>query len=176
MRQRTETQATAIRNQLLMNNYRTLQEKTREQSAMRHEIRHHLTALESLCKSQDYEQMSELLERLKGENEKSSHHTFTENETLNIILQDIAQRAEKEQISFTPRIQVPTKLNIPTDDLCSFVIGIKVGKAIRSGLMIGVGFVGLSLIVDMMNAELGPAAQAMSERFGLSFLSKSRLL
>ena len=47
-------------------------------------------------------------------------------------------------------------------------IGIKVGKAIRSGLMIGVGFVGLSLIVDMMNAELGPAAQAMSEKFGLT--------
>ena len=50
----------------------------------------------------------------------------------------------------------------------SICIGIKVGKAIRSGLMIGVGFVGLSLIVDMMNAELGPAAQAMSERFVLS--------
>ena len=50
----------------------------------------------------------------------------------------------------------------------SICIGVKVGKAIRSGLMIGVGFVGLSLIVDMMNAELGPAAQGMSERFGLS--------
>ena len=52
--------------------------------------------------------------------------------------------------------------------IISICIGIKVGKAIRSGLMIGVGFVGLSLIVDMMNAELGPAAQKMSERFGLS--------
>lgn len=52
--------------------------------------------------------------------------------------------------------------------IISVCIGIKVGKAIRSGLMIGVGFVGLSLIVDMMNAQLGPAAQAMSERFGLS--------
>lgn len=52
--------------------------------------------------------------------------------------------------------------------IISICLGIKVGKAIRSGLMIGVGFVGLSLIVDMMNAQLGPAAQAMSERFGLS--------
>lgn len=50
----------------------------------------------------------------------------------------------------------------------SICLGIKIGKAIRAGLMIGVGFVGLSLIVDMMNAELGPAAQAMSQRFGLS--------
>lgn len=52
--------------------------------------------------------------------------------------------------------------------IISIAIGVKAGKAIRSGLMIGVGFVGLGLIVDMMNAEVGPAAQAMSERFGLS--------
>ncbi len=52
--------------------------------------------------------------------------------------------------------------------ILSIVLGVKAGKAIRSGLMIGVGFVGLSLIVDMMNAQLGPAAQAMSERFGLT--------
>ena len=52
--------------------------------------------------------------------------------------------------------------------ILSICVGVKPGKAIRSGLMIGVGFVGLSLIVTMMNSELGPAAQAMSERFGLN--------
>lgn len=52
--------------------------------------------------------------------------------------------------------------------IISICIGVKIGKAIRAGLMIGVGFVGLGLIVDMMNAELGPAASAMSEKFGLS--------
>lgn len=52
--------------------------------------------------------------------------------------------------------------------ILSMLVGVKAGKAIRSGLMIGVGFVGLSLIVDMMNAQLGPAAKAMSENFGLT--------
>lgn len=52
--------------------------------------------------------------------------------------------------------------------ILSILVGVKVGKAIRSGLMLGVGFVGLSLIVNMMNDNLGPAAQAMSQRFGLS--------
>lgn len=52
--------------------------------------------------------------------------------------------------------------------ILSLLVGVKLGKAIRAGLMVGVGFVGLSLIVDMMNAQLGPAAQAMSENFGLS--------
>lgn len=52
--------------------------------------------------------------------------------------------------------------------ILSIIIGIKVGKAIRSGLMIGVGFVGMSLIVDMMNQYMGPAAQAMADRLGVS--------
>ena len=52
--------------------------------------------------------------------------------------------------------------------ILSMMIGVKVGKAIRSGLMIGVGFVGMGLIVDMMNANMGPAAQAMADRLGVS--------
>ena len=52
--------------------------------------------------------------------------------------------------------------------IISVCMGIKIGKAVKSGLMIGVGFVGLTLIINMMSEELGPAAQAMSERFGLT--------
>lgn len=52
--------------------------------------------------------------------------------------------------------------------IVSMVMGVKPGKALRAALMIGVGFVGLSLIVNLMNDELGPVAAAMSERFGLT--------
>ena len=52
--------------------------------------------------------------------------------------------------------------------ILSVCIGVKPGKAIRAGLMIGVGFVGMGLIVDMMNANMGPAAQDMAERLGVS--------
>lgn len=52
--------------------------------------------------------------------------------------------------------------------IISVCIGIKVGKAIQSGLMVGVGFVGLSLLINMMSDQLGPAAEAMSKRFGLT--------
>lgn len=52
--------------------------------------------------------------------------------------------------------------------ILSIIVGVKIGKAVRAGLMVGVGFVGLGLIVDMMNENLGPAAQQMSKNFGLS--------
>lgn len=50
----------------------------------------------------------------------------------------------------------------------SICFGVKPGKALRSGLMIGAGFVGIGLMVDMMNSQLGTAAQEMSKRFGLN--------
>ena len=62
-----------------------------------------------------------------------------------------------------PAVMLPIVIAI-----LSIAFGVKPGQAIRSGLMIGVGFVGLGLIVGLMNEQLGPAAQAMSERFGLS--------
>lgn len=52
-----------------------------------------------------------------------------------------------------------------------FVLGLilkqGVGKSLKSGLTIGVGFVGIGLVVDLLNSNLGPAAQAMAERFNV---------
>lgn len=52
--------------------------------------------------------------------------------------------------------------------ILAIAIGVKPGRAIRAGLMIGVGFVGMSLIVNMMNENMGPAAQQMAERLGVN--------
>lgn len=48
------------------------------------------------------------------------------------------------------------------------ILGTKPSKAFTSALMVGVGFVGLNLIIDLLGGSLGPAAQQMVERFGLN--------
>ncbi|MCK6364096.1 PTS transporter subunit IIC, partial [Streptococcus agalactiae] len=40
-------------------------------------------------------------------------------------------------------------------------------KAFISGVTVGIGFVGLNMVVDLLGNSLGPAAQAMVKRFGL---------
>ena len=47
------------------------------------------------------------------------------------------------------------------------ILGTKPKKAFVSGVIVGVGFVGLNMVVDLLGGSLGPAAQAMVERFGL---------
>ncbi|MFD2305488.1 PTS galactitol transporter subunit IIC [Enterococcus termitis] len=48
------------------------------------------------------------------------------------------------------------------------ILGTKPSKAFTSALTVGVGFVGLNLVIDLLSSSLGPAAQAMVERFGLN--------
>lgn len=47
-------------------------------------------------------------------------------------------------------------------------LGQSVGKAIKSGISIGIGFVGIGLVIGLMLNNLAPAAQAMSQNFGIS--------
>ena len=47
-------------------------------------------------------------------------------------------------------------------------LGVKFGKAIRSGLLVGIGFIGLNLVITLLTQNLGPAAEAMVNNFGLN--------
>lgn len=54
--------------------------------------------------------------------------------------------------------------------ICMFgiILGLKPGKAFSTAIKIGIGFVGISLVVGLMQKSLGPAAAAMTENFNLS--------
>lgn len=62
----------------------------------------------------------------------------------------------------------PTVILPITILILGLIFKIKFSKALKSGLTIGVGFVGINLVVNLLTTTLGPAAQAMVERFGLS--------
>lgn len=49
----------------------------------------------------------------------------------------------------------------------AMILGAKFGKALRAGLTVGVGFVGLGLVIGLLGNNLGPAAQQMVTRLGL---------
>lgn len=47
-------------------------------------------------------------------------------------------------------------------------LGLKPGKAFKSGLTIGIGFVGIGLVIGLMLDSLGPAAGEMAKRLGMN--------
>lgn len=55
--------------------------------------------------------------------------------------------------------------------LIIFIIGLLlkqgVGKSLRSGLTVGIGFVGINLVISLMTENLGDAAKAMADNYNL---------
>jgi galactitol PTS system EIIC component len=52
--------------------------------------------------------------------------------------------------------------------LLGLIMGAGFGKALRAGLTVGVGFIGLNLVIGLLGGNLGPAVQQMVTNFGLS--------
>ncbi|MDK0613855.1 PTS transporter subunit IIC [Clostridium perfringens] len=65
-------------------------------------------------------------------------------------------------VSLGPAVMMPIIFTVFA--LC---LKVKLGKAIRSGLLVGIGFIGLSTIITLLTDNLGPAAEKMVENFGL---------
>lgn len=48
------------------------------------------------------------------------------------------------------------------------IFGLGIGKSIKAGVTVGIGFVGINLIIGLLMSEVGAAAQLMVERVGLN--------
>ena len=118
IRQQTELESLQLKNQLTVNSYHAIEDKMRESAALRHEMKHNLTALSALSRKKDYTGMDTLLASLLEQNEQQAQLHFTENVTINAILQDASSRAAKAGISFEAQAQVPENLAIPEQNLC----------------------------------------------------------
>ncbi|OJG58275.1 PTS galactitol transporter subunit IIC [Enterococcus italicus DSM 15952] len=51
--------------------------------------------------------------------------------------------------------------------IIGMIFGLKISRAFKSGLTLGIGFAGIKLILDFMTTNVGPAAKAMVERTGV---------
>ena len=118
VRQQAETQALALKNQLILDSYRTVKQKMRDSAALRHEFKHWLTAMEALWQKEDYEGLGALLGEMKQQDAGLAQTQFTENFTVNAILQDAVSRAAQAGIAFDVQVHVPAELTIPESDSC----------------------------------------------------------
>lgn len=66
-------------------------------------------------------------------------------------------------LGFSPTVLLPLVLFF-----LALFFKVKPAKALRSSLIVGIGFVGIYAIFDILTSNVGPAAQAMVERTGIS--------
>ena len=119
-KQQAEAQALNLKNQLVMDSYRAIETKMRDSAELRHELNHRILAMDALYQKGDYEALGEMLTAMKKQSDRQTY--FTENFTINAILQDAASRAAKADISFQAQAHVPAELPIPENHLCELLM------------------------------------------------------
>lgn len=122
VRQQSETQTLALKNQLILDSYHAIERKMRDSSELRHEFRHQLTALEALYQTKDFDGLGQLLHELKKQDAKITQTRFTDNFAVNSILQDAASRAAQAGIAFNAQVHIPAELTVPGKDLCTLLM------------------------------------------------------
>lgn len=120
--QKLEAQTLRLKNQLITDGYRAIESKITDSAALRHEERHRLFALDALYQAGNYKALGEMLSEMKYKSDRLAQTSFTENFTVNAILQDAAFRAAQSDIEFKASASVPEKLAITENDLCRLLM------------------------------------------------------
>ena len=75
---------------------------------------------------------------------------------------DIVYAVFNALLSAGPIVLLPIIITI-----IGLLFRVKLLKAFRAGLTIGIGFAGIKLVINLLSSNLGPAAKAMVENFGI---------
>ena len=121
---RAEASALELKAELSVKNLRAIEKSDREAAALHHELNHHITAMQALYQAGRQEELGAYLARLRHQADALPRVRFTENVTVNAILQDAAARAAAQDIRFTAAAAVPPELPIPTEDLCCLLMNL----------------------------------------------------
>lgn len=123
LRTREEARVLALKNQLVLDNYRAIEGKLRESGRLRHEASHRLTALDALVQARDWDGLERCIASWRQAG-GSSQLRFSEHIAVNAILQDAAGRAESLGIAFQASVMVPKALPILDEDLCALLMNL----------------------------------------------------
>ena len=77
-------------------------------------------------------------------------------------MQDVLAAISKFLTDLGASVALPIIITI-----LGLILGLKISKALRAGITIGVGFIGINLVIGLLGGQVGPAAQAMATNFGV---------
>lgn len=109
--------------------YKSLSEHINEVRSARHDLRHHLSVIDTYVQTNDMEHLKDFLCHYKCSLPEDTELTLCENYTINAIAIYYTGLAHKEGVAVTTHLQIPNEINIVGSDLC-----IVLGNCLENGL------------------------------------------
>lgn len=97
---------------------RTVQEQT---AIHRHDLHHHLGVIDSLIASDQVNQASQYIHKVRGDVASVAPERYCANEIANLILGAYVSRAREEDVLLDLQADLPGKLNLPDTELCALL-------------------------------------------------------
>ncbi len=91
----------------------------RQAAIYRHDIRHHLTAIDGFLSAGNSAQAAEYIRSVQADIESVTPKRFCENEMTNLICSSFAARAEQAGVSLSVSVRLPQTLPISDAELCA---------------------------------------------------------
>lgn len=98
--------------------YKNLNAHIAEAKAAQHDLRHHLSIIDSYMQSDNKELLQKYLNEYKSSLPDDTELILCENCAANVIIRHYTELAKAEGISVTVSLQIPQKIGIADSDLC----------------------------------------------------------
>lgn len=123
IRTQRKAQTMALKNQLVMDSYHSIEDKLRESARLRHVFSAQVAALDAAVQNRDWAGVKHCVTVWKKDTDQDQIR-FTEHIAVNAILQDAAGRAKASGITFKATVMLPESVPVPDEDLCSLLINL----------------------------------------------------
>lgn len=172
-RRRTEERLLLQRGELIRENYENLCRHNEEVLTLRHDMRHHITALQGLCRDGSTEEIQKYLEALSGRPELTRTIGYTVHPAVDAVLTAMLTRGAGAGVRSEVRVELPPSLPIPDSDLCPLLMNLlenaleaneKAPEGAEKWLRVIMHIRGEYLYVGVENARFAPVDFDPEER------------
>ncbi|MEG1875522.1 MAG: ATP-binding protein [Angelakisella sp.] len=143
---------------------------SQEQAVLyRHDMRHHLSIIDSFAQQGELAKITEYLATAQSELTAITPMRFCDNEIVSLLLSSFQSKAEKQAVVLNIKAELPKELNLPDTELCS-VLSNGLENAIRAASQVTDStlrkvFVDCSinrsrLLIEIANAYIGEIRMA----------------
>lgn len=140
-----------LKNSLILNRYDEMNSHIKKMREIRHEINHHLAAIQILCQNGNVERISEYIAEVSSNKMLKQDITYSNHPIVDSVLSNYAAQARNSGIRFEHQIGLPSSLSIMDADL-------------------------LILLLNMLDNAMEASGQACEKWIRFQMLLKGRFL
>lgn len=163
----------------------TAMKMIQEQNAVfRHDLRHHINLLSTYLENNDIESAKAYIRQARADADKITPTVYSDNNIINFTLSYFALKAEKKDVQFHCKANVPENINIPDTDLSAILSNalenaVKAAAEVKNATMrevsVLVSFKKNKLLISIANSYSGkiesdgelPSNNAAGHGFGV---------